>query len=177
MVREASAFLLNRLFANASSPTWLSPPHRHALLKDIITPYLSSLSHHLSSSFFPPLLTSPLSLGQPGTSLTAAAASASTAISLIEELFPRTLGAGAGGGMERKFPRCEALRVLVEARPRIKAWIEGGGREVRWTLWEWGSTEWIWSEAEKWDYDEDGGNVEEKTDKAVGEDAETTTGM
>ncbi|ORY83496.1 hypothetical protein BCR35DRAFT_303345 [Leucosporidium creatinivorum] len=179
MVREASAFLLNRLFASASSSDWLAPPSRQHMLSTLILPYLTSLSHHLSSAFFPPLLTPPLTLGQPGSSLSAAAASACTVISFIEELFPNTLGAGEDGKMKRRFPLCEALRVEVESRPRIKAWIEGGGRGVRWTLWEHGSTEWIKQEAEKYDVEDRAvfGDGKGATVAEAGREAEMDTGV
>lgn len=181
MVREASAFLLNRLFASASSADWLGPTSRQHMLSTLILPYLTSLSHHLSSAFFPPLLTPPLTLGQPGSSLSAAAASAATVISFIEELFPNTLGAGEDGGMQKRFPLCENLRNDVESRPRVKAWIEGGGREIRWTLWEHGSTEWIKSQAEKYDVEEsalgDAGSKVGSTLAEAGQEAEMDTGV
>ena len=182
MVREASAFLLNRLFSSAASADWLAPPHRQHMLNTLILPYLSSLSFHVGSAFFPPLLTPPLTSGQPGTSLSAAAATATTVISLIQELFPRTLGAGPEGGMKKRFPAVEALRVEVESRPRIAEWIASGARATEWTRWEHGSSAFIAAEAEKYDVEE---TAEEQARRekaelspgAVGEEAECDTGM
>lgn len=183
MVREAATFLLSRLFSLASSPDWLAPPSRQHMLDSHIIPYLTSLNYHLSSTFFPPLLTPPLVLGQPGTSLSAAAASACTVISFIEELFPHTLGSGPDGGMHKRFPRCEALRVEVESRPRIKEWIEAGKRATTWTLWPAGSTEAIKEAADK--YDKEEGEQEQQARLAkelssaegVAHSAEMDTGM
>ncbi|KDE06834.1 hypothetical protein MVLG_02870 [Microbotryum lychnidis-dioicae p1A1 Lamole] len=150
MIRCASSFLLTRLFSLVS-PTWLEPASRTHLLRSLIHPFLSSLSHHLSSSFFPPLLTRPLTNGQPGTSLSPAAATAYTTLCLIQELFPHSLGPGQGGGMMKYFPRCEQLRTSVEQRPRIKDWIESGKREVEWTTRRGGELKVIKKMADKYD--------------------------
>ncbi|SCV73707.1 BQ2448_6137 [Microbotryum intermedium] len=150
MIRCASAFLLTRLFS-LINPGWLEPSSRIHLLRSLIHPYLSSLSHHLSSSFFPPLLTRPLTNGQPGTSLSPAAATAYTTLCLIQDLFPRTLGLGSEGGMRRWFPRCEELRASVEERPRIKAWIRSGKRQEEWTLRKGGELKAIREMAELYD--------------------------
>lgn len=53
--------------------------------------------------------------------------------------------------MEREYPKCEALRVAVEGRARIRAWREEGGGEMRWSGREFGSREFIREMAEKWD--------------------------
>lgn len=182
MVREASAFLLNRLFSTAASADWLAPPQRQHMINTLILPYLTSLSFHVSSAFFPPLLTPPLTLGQPGTSLSAAAATATTVISLIQELFPRTLGPGPKGGMQKRFPSVEALRVEVESRPRIAAWIASGERATEWTRSEHGSSAFIAAQAEKYDVEESASEQAQRekaelAPSAVGEEAECDTGM
>lgn len=153
MIREASAFVMSKIFALCGAG-WLdggASGRRGHLRHAIVEPFLSSLHHHLSSSFFPPLLSFPLENGRPGTSLTGAAATATVALSLISELFPRTLGAGPEGGMAQLFPRCAALRVSVEARPRIAEWIKAGGRVHTWMRNEWGSQAAIRAAAEQWD--------------------------
>jgi hypothetical protein len=113
---------------NGSSPDMRA--HRSTLLTSIIQSYLISLEFHLSSSFFPPLLTHPFEDGRPGTSLSPASAAGITALSLISDEFPNTIGAGNRGGMEKRFPRCENLRRAVESRPNIRKGIEEGGRDI-----------------------------------------------
>lgn len=165
MILSASLALLNHLLSLASSdptnPTaWLAPPSRTRLLSLHILPYLSSLEHHLSSTFFPPLLTAPPSdtSGQPGTTLSSAAAAAATVLDVLGDVFPAVAGpSGAlpdglapGGGLEEvggllkgevpegatglevRWPKCEGLRLAVMERPRVKAWREGERRAKEW---------------------------------------------
>lgn len=150
MIREASSHLMNKLFALVS-PTWLQPPHRFTLLDRIIIPYLNSLEFHLSSSFYPPLLITPLESGRPGTSLSPASAAATTCLAFIGDLFPNTLGPGIEGGMSQRFPKSAFLRREVETRPNISKWIEGGGRDKDWTRLEWGRRDFVQQMADKFD--------------------------
>lgn len=152
MIQEASLAVLDKCFSMAkTSPTWLQPPHRSTLLTSIIQPYLTSLEYHLTSSFYPPLLTHPFEDGRPGTSLSPASAAATTALSVISDLFENTLGAGNGGGMEKRFPRCENLRRAVESRPNIKKWIEEGGRDNDWMRVDCGKRDFISKMAKEFD--------------------------
>jgi hypothetical protein len=108
MLTSASLHLIDQL----ASP---SPPS--SLQLSLISTYLHSLSHHLSSSFFPPLSSDPLPLGHPGTTLTAAAVTACIAIELCIEIY--------GASLREKWPRCEELRGRVRGRERIRKWDEG----------------------------------------------------
>lgn len=138
MLRSASTNLLNYiLHLCTTSPEWLAPPNR-APLEALCTTYLTSLSHHLSSSFFPPLLSNPLPRGQPGSNLTAAAVMVATAVTLVEDVFPGTLGRGEG--MQERWPAVEQLRRGVEGRERVIKWREG--RDPAETGWEWAEGEW-----------------------------------
>lgn len=186
MIREASAFLLNHLINLSSSPDWLSgsispstntsaTSQRNHLLNSCIRPYLDSLSYHLSSSFYPPLLFPPLE-GMPGTSLTAAVVTAYTTISFISDLFPISIGFGIGSGLERIWPRCDHLRKEIEERERIKFWIESGKRETSWTSREFGSSEFIESMAKKWDSKDALDFKGEKDGDEGAEQAESETG-
>ncbi|KAM0751040.1 hypothetical protein T439DRAFT_325196 [Meredithblackwellia eburnea MCA 4105] len=170
MLRSASSHLLTQLLTlMTTSPDWLSPPHRDPL-KIICETYLASLSYHLSSSFFPPLLSPPLPEGQPGTSLTAAVATAATLVALIEDIFPVTLGCQESdasedeSGMRKRWPRVEEMRRGVEDRERVKAWrsrhsdpsTKGSDPAANAANWEWSEGEWatrkfMREQAEKWD--------------------------
>lgn len=175
MIREASAFLLNHLITLSSSADWLFPPKRNHLLNSSIRPYLDSLSYHLSSSFYPPLLFPPLE-GMPGTSLTAAVVTAYTTISFISDLFPISIGSGSNSGLERIWPRCDQLRREIEEREKIKNWIESGKREKSWTSREFGSIQYIESMAKEWDSKDALEFSEERDGDAGAEQAESETG-
>lgn len=171
MILSASSNLYSYIIqlANSSQPepsSWIEGPARAELLSRHVLPWLASLEWHLSSDFFPPLLTAPPAeeSGQPGTTLSGAAASAAVTLELLGDLFPSLLGGGPGPedtiapggnleevdsllkgeagegtqGLEKRWPKSEGLRVAVMARPRVKAWREGGERHAEWMVCEGG---------------------------------------
>ncbi|KAK4051059.1 hypothetical protein OIV83_003188 [Microbotryomycetes sp. JL201] len=124
MIRSAAATLIDRLLPLAADS---KRANKQETYQRIVEPFLQSLEYHLASSFFPPMLVNPLTNGQPGTTLSPAAATASTAISLIIDLFPRMKDS-----LAELFPLAFELRQKVEARPKIKAWIDRGERRQAW---------------------------------------------
>jgi len=70
MLSSAGWFFLDRLFGGSRFQDWLTPPALSKTYLKIVTPYLRDLEHHLSQSFYPPLLlppfpASPISLISP----------------------------------------------------------------------------------------------------------------
>ncbi|KAK4699806.1 hypothetical protein P7C70_g6450, partial [Phenoliferia sp. Uapishka_3] len=154
MLRTTSSTLLAHIIhLSSTSPTWLDPPNR-APLEALCVTYLSSLSFHLSSTFYPPLVIAPLPMGAPGSSLTAAAVMTATTVSLIEDVFPRTLGSGGSAGLKKRWPAVEELRLGVEGRKKVKEWRKGRSEEEK--EWEWAAGEWatrafMQERSDKWD--------------------------
>ncbi|KAM0790021.1 hypothetical protein ACM66B_005350 [Microbotryomycetes sp. NB124-2] len=124
MIRSAAATLIDRLLPLAADP---ASADKQQVYQNTVEPFLQSLEYHLASSFFPPMLVNPLTNGQPGTTLSPAAATASTAISLILDIYSRMKDS-----LEELFPLSCELRRKVEQRPKIKAWIERDGRKALW---------------------------------------------
>lgn len=141
MIRSASSHLMTRLFfIHSNTPDWLSPSKRKPILDEHIVPFLDSLSVHLSNEFYPPLLTEWHSAPRGTTTLSAAAATSCSALELVSEMFPKELGLET---MSRKWPKCAELVKRVLGRPRIKEWLEQGGREIDWTRSDWGTKAWM----------------------------------
>ncbi|KAK4051666.1 hypothetical protein OIO90_004616 [Microbotryomycetes sp. JL221] len=82
-IRSASATVIDRLLPFANPDGAHKGNSKLRAIEVISEPYLESLEYHLNASFFPPLLVAPLTDGQPGTTLSPAAATAATALSLI----------------------------------------------------------------------------------------------
>ena len=95
---------------------------------------------HLSNEFYPPLLTEWHSAPRGTTTLSAAAATTCSALELVTEMFPHELGEQKMGDM---WPKCAELMKRVLDRPRIKEWLESGGREIDWTRTAWGTKAWM----------------------------------
>lgn len=140
MIRSASATVIDRLLPFAPLPaasTDSVTAEALTLQSDIIEPYLSALEFHLASSFFPPLVIAPMTDGRPGTTLSPAAATTAVAIALIEDILAIEASSKSirEDGMSpdlRDFPLCRQLKLDVEQRPRIKAWIGSGERSNYW---------------------------------------------
>lgn len=62
---------------------------------------------------------------------------------------------------------------MVEDRPRIKAWIESGKRETRWSLWPSASEEFIKEQA-KYDVEEEFEKIEGEKKKEADEAKDAT---
>lgn len=185
MIRESSAFLLSALFSlQRNNPSWLSPPNRQHMHDTLILPYLKSLSHHLSSDFFPPLLLpaqGPESVPRGTTTLSPAAASACITLDMISDLFPHEYGSGPNG-MQAQFPRCQKIKDDVFNRPRVQAWLEkkeGGREKESWTRTEWGTRAFMQKMADEARRvaDEGIGGEGALEDKAMPNDAATMTGI
>lgn len=151
-LRSASMFVCNKLWTMATDEQWLAPPRRDDVLKQVILPFLRSLEWHLASNIFPPIVhPPPKDHSRPGTTLTAAAAAATSAIDFMCDLFPKALSPEAGGPLETLFPQCHGLCKHVHERPRIEAWIKKGGRVDEWTGRPYGRLAYVREMADKHD--------------------------
>lgn len=173
MVREATSFLMSRLFSASIESDWMEPPSRGRILHVSIIPYLQSLRYHLSSpSYLSSLLPTPsvpLDASEPITTLTAAAASIASCLSFLSELYPSLLE-------DTEYKKVFDLMRSVEARPRIKEWIESGARVRNWTRTAGGGAYLIKSDAERFDnkfgnrftdYDSIGSGFEEVEESGI----------
>ncbi|KDQ20319.1 hypothetical protein BOTBODRAFT_170305 [Botryobasidium botryosum FD-172 SS1] len=141
MVREASAFFVNRIFQLSSDPDWLAPPSRDTV-KAQVTQFLGALEYNLAA------LASDI-IPAPSDQLLAATASAFAALWFSGDLFPSLRAQMTAGGL---YPTCARLVETVEQRSRIRKWLEEGDiKQKAWTVRPSGQMPHIQEQANRYD--------------------------
>jgi hypothetical protein len=130
--------------ANAQTKDWLGPKNRNDVLRYIAKPYLtgteSMLATHAVSSRIIPSASDQVS----GTG-----AMVFTALLFILDLFPSLRSSFQPGG---DYQICGELYRAISERPRLKSWYHDEKiMGMAWTVTNYGTAEWIASEAEKYD--------------------------
>ncbi|KAG8219880.1 hypothetical protein J3R82DRAFT_859 [Butyriboletus roseoflavus] len=142
MIKEASLFFLGRAWGTSVNKDWLAPPKREKLWRGPVTRYLRNTEGALSdlnkSINVVPCAAEPLK------GYTVAVV---TAINFITDLFPSAKAELERGG---QYELCGKVWAAVGERERVvEYWTRNEVQAKPWTIFVYGTAEWIAQEAAK----------------------------